>query len=552
MKNNKIKSLSRILVLGFVFLFINSFAQKYAFCNNVVVGKHQYKYSDGFANYDIQVKGDIKVNNTDTDIEHISPGGYLKFSKKTFGNKRSITVESNSSGNLIYEYYEGRSKVPYEPEGKKWMSDVLLEIVRMVGIDAEGRTKRIYGKEGIDGVLEEIGIIQSNSVMAMYFEALLDNFNLTSDELVVVCSSIAKEMSSNTERGKLFRKYSDLFLMDNTTMVVYFNSLSVLSSNSERASILTSISKKIDFNNPQVTDAYFSCIDRMTSNTERGRILRYTERSQDLSIQAYTRLLVSAKKLNSNTEMGSVIRSLDNMEINNPQVSTACFNAIDQMTSNTEAGATMRHLIKNNTLNDENYLRLLGSVKKLTSNTESGSVIRAIKDLNLENEKINEAYFLAINTMTSNSEMGSVLRYTLKNYTLNTNSWNQLFTTTGRLTSNTEMGHVLTTAINYMPFDDEVIIDKFFSTASKFTSSTELGRVLRLVISNPGFNKYVAFKLLETARKIISNTEKSSVLIKLSETEFVKDPEIKKMYMSTAKTLTSDSEYRRVVDKLLE
>jgi len=531
-------------------LFNTSFSQNYCY-QTTINGKCQYKYSDGFTNYDINVKGDIKVNNDDTDIKSISAGGYLKFSKKTFGNKRSITIESNSQGKLTYEYYEGRSKTPYEPEGRKWLAEVLLEIIHMTGIDAEGRTKRIYSKKGLDGVLEEINIISSNSVMALYFDALLKNTSLNTNELLAVSSSISKEMSSNTERGRLFRDHCDLFLKDNTTAVGYFNSISKLSSNTERGSILTDISTKIDFNDPQVTEAYFACIDKMSSNTERGRILRYAERTQELSTQAYTRLLTSTKKLSSNTEMGSVMRSLDNLEINNPTVSTAYFNAIDGISSNTEAGSTMRHLIKNYELNEDNYVRLLGSTKKLTSNTEMGSVLRSIKELDLESEKINEAYFLAINSFSSNTEAGSVLRYTLRNHEMNTNSWAQFFSVTGRLTSNTEMGSVLSYTIDVMPFDDDAVVDGFFLATSKFSSNTEHGRILRTLISNPAFNKYTAFKLLESARKISSNTEKGSVLVKLADTEFVKDPAIKKLYMNTANTITSDSEYRRVVDKLI-
>jgi hypothetical protein len=549
MKTSTFKSLGSILLLSFILLFSNSLAQTYCYQNS---GNGKFKYSDGFANYDIQVKGDFTVNDDDTDIIGISAGGYLKFSKKTFGNKRSITIESNSQGKLTYEYYEGRSKTPYEPEGHEWLADVLLEIIHMTGIDAEGRTKRIYSKKGVDGVLEEINVISSNSVMAMYFDALLKNTNLNTDELLSVCSGISKEMSSNSQRGKLYRDYSDLFLENNTTAANYFNNISKLSSNTERGSILTHISKKIDFNDPSVTEAYFACIDKMSSNTERGRILRHTERSQDMSTQAYARLLMSTKKLSSNTETGSVLRSLDNLDMGNADISTAFFNAIDGMTSNTEAGSTMRHLIKNYDLNEDNFVRLLGSTKKLTSNTEMGSVLRAINELNLGNQRISDAYFLAINSFTSNTEAGSVLRYTLRNHKLNNNSWAEFFSVTGRLTSNSTMGSIMSDAIDYMPFDDENVVDGFFLATAKFTSNTEHGRVLREMISNPAFNKYTAYKLVESARKISSNTEKGSVLVRLADTEFIKDPAIKKLYMNTAKTLTSDSEYRRVVDKLID
>ena len=118
-------SLKSLLILVVSLLVFSSSAQEYV--SNVNLGnfRKQYKYSDNFTNYEIQVKGDIKVNNDDTGIESISPGGSLKISKKTFGNKRTLIIESNSKGVLKYEYYEGRTEVPYDPEGKKWLADVV-------------------------------------------------------------------------------------------------------------------------------------------------------------------------------------------------------------------------------------------------------------------------------------------------------------------------------------------------------------------------------------------------------------------------------------------
>jgi hypothetical protein len=145
---NKILFLTIMFFLGFAVIQANASIQQ------APDGKKQYKYRDTLSSYDVQVNGDIEVNDTDSGIKSISPGGYLKISKKAFGNKRSVVVESDSRGELTYEYYEGSKKIPYEPEGRKWLSDVLLEVVRLTGIDAEGRTKRIHAKRGVDGVLE--------------------------------------------------------------------------------------------------------------------------------------------------------------------------------------------------------------------------------------------------------------------------------------------------------------------------------------------------------------------------------------------------------------
>jgi len=550
MKTITLQKSIKTFILSLIFLISLSFVQASDAKQTSPDGKKQYRYSDTFSSYDVQVKGDIELKNDDSGIKSISPGGYLKISKKTFGNKRSVVIESDSRGELSYEYYEGNKKIQYQPEGRKWFADVLLDVVRLTGIDAENRTKRIYAKKGVDGVLEEIGELSSNSVQALYFKSLLGNFKLTVDENVAVSSAISR-MSSNTERGNLYRKYSKVFLTNNTTTVAFFSALSRLSSNTERGAVLTSIDEKIDFDDPKVTDAYFTCVDRMSSNSERGRVLRNVARTQEMTTRSYVRLLQSVKKLSSNTEMGSVMRSLDEMDVNVPDIGVAYFNAIDVMSSNTEAGSTMRDLLKKQQLTNDNFIRLCGSVKKLSSNTEMGSVLRSIPNMKLFDHLSTDAYFLAVNSMSSNTEAGSVMRDAIKRMELNDYSWVSLFNAAAKLSSNTEMGLVLSTAIDIMPFETKEL-DAFFAALGHMTSSTEQGRVSRLLVKNEKLNKYACLGILHNTRKISSNTEKSSVLMKVAETDFIRDEEVKSTFVAVAKTLSSDSEYRRVIDKLIE
>lgn len=509
-----------------------------------------YNYKDNFSDYDINVKGKIKVSDDDTKILSITPGGSLKVSKKTFGNKRTVIIESNSKGELSYEYYEGRTEVDYIPEGEKWLADILLDVLRITGIDAIGRVNRIYAKDGINAVLEEINMITSNSVSVIYFEALLDNHKLNDTENVVVSTAISR-LSSNTARGDLYSTYSSLFLYNANTSIAFFSSLSKLSSNSEKSRVLTHISKKIDFDNQDVIEAYFAVIDRMTSNTEKGRVLRYLEKEQDLTDNTYIRLLQSVGKFTSSTEMGTTIRSLEHMNISNPLISEAYFNTIDKMTSNTEKGSTLRDLIKNQNLSMSNYARMLGSIKKMSSNTEMGSVLRSFPAMEMIDSTLVEPYFLAIKGMTSNSEAGSVLRDAINKYKMNNYTWTNLFSTTARMTSNTEMGNVLSSATTKMPFNNTVL-DAFFLTINKLTSNVEMGSVMGMVIKSEKFNKYACLGVLNSSMKMTSNSEIALLLKKVAETMWIKDEEVKSKYIQVAKSMTSDSYYREVIELLIE
>jgi len=100
-------------------------AQQYA-SHISIAGKSTYRFSNNLTDYKVQLHGDIKVNEQDTRILSISPDGYLAIEKKNFGNTRALTIESDAKGKLSYEYYEGRKKLDFKPEGEEWLSEILI------------------------------------------------------------------------------------------------------------------------------------------------------------------------------------------------------------------------------------------------------------------------------------------------------------------------------------------------------------------------------------------------------------------------------------------
>ena len=114
--------------------------------------EHKVHERDVFTDMKIEHKGDIRVSDDDKRVISISSGGYLKIYKKTFGNKRGIEIKSEN-GKLNSVYYSGNKKLAFEPEGSEWLAEILPEVIRKTGIDAERRAKRIYQRGGVSAVL---------------------------------------------------------------------------------------------------------------------------------------------------------------------------------------------------------------------------------------------------------------------------------------------------------------------------------------------------------------------------------------------------------------
>lgn len=512
-------------------------------------GNH-YVSSSPFTSKSVKFEGTIRVSDDDRSIESISPGGYLKISIRTFGNSRELLVNSNSRGELSYEFREGRKEVPFEPEGRKWLEDVLLDVVRSSGIDAEGRTARFYRRGGLDAVLDEISYIPGNSAMSMYFAALLENHPLSNRELSELAYAIVGKMTSSTEEGRLFRRYKDVFLEDPDVAASYFSAISKISSSSEKGRIFRDIDKPLDFSDAELTEAYFAAITRISSSTEAGSVLRHTIQNQDLPVRAQAALIRSSARISSNTETGRILRTLGTLDFSHPEIRESYFSTVDHLSSSTEAGSVLRDALRKNKLDGPAMVALLNSTRRISSSTEISSVIRTITEINLDDAAIREAYFNVIRTTSSSSESGRMLRHTLQTHELNQASLINLFETTKRVGSSTEISSVLRASVPHLIYESAVL-DAFFSCTNSLSSSTEHGRVLRSLAVVDTLPRYAISGILLSTRQISSSSEQGSVLRAIAPKVKQGDRELRDLYMETAKSISSDSEYRRAVDAIM-
>ena len=152
----------------------------------------------GISSFNIETRGKMELTDDDKDVKSMSSDGYLEINKTVFGNRRTLIVTPQGNG-LKREYYEGRTLVAFEPEGRKWMNEVMPELVRSTTIGAESRVVRFYRKGGTKAVLDEIRIIESDYVKVRYANLLMEQNVTASDyaSIVEFCDSNARDQSAN-------------------------------------------------------------------------------------------------------------------------------------------------------------------------------------------------------------------------------------------------------------------------------------------------------------------------------------------------------------------
>ena len=405
---------------------------------------YTYKSSDTFTSFEVKSKGDIKITDDDRDVKSITPGGYLKIYKKTFGNKRALVIESNASGQLDKQYFENKKELAFEPEGRKFMDDVLLDVIRSAGLDAENRAKRIYKKGGVDAVLDEIEEISSNSGKGRYFDYLLQQNNLATTDLIDIIEEATEEISSSSTKGSLFRKYSKLYLGNEQSGVAYLKNLSKLSSNTERGSVLRAVIPQIP-HSEEVTYTFFDCVDKLSSSSEKGSVMRAFLEKRQLSSNVRIRLFESVGKVSSSSESGSILRRSIDLVNNNEGVYSTFFDITEKISSSSEKGSVLRKVATSENVGEPAIIKLLEVAQTISSNSEKGSVLRTVAGKSRLSER----------------------------------TWIELLEVTSTLSSSSEKGSVLMKIREGMPSNNESLRQAFMNSAESLTSDSEFRRVTK-------------------------------------------------------------------------
>ena len=367
----------------------------------------------GLKSFNIEYRGDLEINDTDTDIIGISPGGFLEINKTTFGSKRSIVIEEKE-GKLVKEYYEGRRMIDYVPDGEDWLADILPEIVRSTGIAAESRLESYYKKGGVDAVMNEIARLESSYVQSIYGQILLQKEELSDAELSRSIKELAREMDSDYYKSELLSDVNERFLKNNNLTLAFFEAASYIDSDYYSAEILTDALENVEFTDaiftkvmeatdnigsdyyqaevleealeiPDLSDEALSQIIQSTegigSDYYQAQVLSATMEKRGLSKKSFDRALEAIMNIDSDYYMAEVLEKMINNELQDGVIQTLIV-AIDRnMTSDYYKASVLSELVQSQELTSTSMEKLAEAIGNMSSDSYASEIIEEAADM---------------------------------------------------------------------------------------------------------------------------------------------------------------------------
>jgi hypothetical protein len=189
-------------------------------------------------------------------------------------------------------------------------------------------------------------------------------------------------------------------------------------------------------------------------------------------------------------------------------------------------------------------------LKRMTSDHDKGLLLQQIAKRYVRSDELREAYLDAVGSMTSDHERTNALVALLDRDSLDAGSTARVLRTAALMTSDMNRGQVLK-RITPVTFGDTTVQKAYVSVLNAMTSSTERAAAIGTLLKQPNLPQSHRLALLRATTGITSSTEKANVLMLFFDRQGIADPAVRTAFYKAAETLTSDSEYRRVMAAML-
>ena len=376
-------------------------------------GKTTISVKNGKSNdFSLEYEGDITISDDDKDVIAISNNGYMEIKKSAFGSRRRIFIEPGSNGSLIKKYYVGSSEKNFDPDGRKWLAEILPEVLRSSTLGASERVDRFYKKGGTYAVLQEVGQIDSDFVKAAYIKLLLDK-NPKSSDLITILEVVGTDIDSDHHKAEILKRNTKAFLDSEAATSAYIKTAGRINSDHHKAEVLKKSIRDGAISEAQMK-SLFAITEGINSDHHKAQILMEVMKNRSLSGANVELLISTARNINSDHHKSNVLQAA----LSNPGLSESGYSAFLETISNINSDHHSANIISallNKELDSNSLQRLLELAdRNMNSDHHKSNVIKKVIQKQSLGDGNLEVLLTALKNMNSDHNQSVVFKQLAK------------------------------------------------------------------------------------------------------------------------------------------
>lgn len=326
-------------------------------------------WSEGDCSYEIDARGEIRFNRDVTDIESISSGGSFTIEEHRGDDTRRLVIRSGADGTLERTYSVNGARQEYDAAARAWFADALIALDRRTGFAVDQRVPAILDRAGVDGVLQEITLVESDYARRRYYTKLLSLRRLDAAQVRRVLEQAGTSISSDYELAELLVALAKLDAFDESSYPAFVAASRSIGSDYEHRRALSAMIARGGLT-PTVTRA----------------------------------LLEDARRIESDYELTELLVQVASKGMLDSTTRDAYFAAADQIGSDYERHRALKPLLKRDVLTKDIARSVLASAAKIESDYECASLLVEVANAITIDDELRPAFEKAADTIEAQYE----------------------------------------------------------------------------------------------------------------------------------------------------
>ncbi|HKW47162.1 MAG TPA: M56 family metallopeptidase [Gemmatimonadaceae bacterium] len=339
----------------------------------------QYISSSAGRCVQVAVWGTVEFTPDEREVQRVSRDGRLYIRERRANSDREVEVSAGDDDALQYAYRVDSERASFDDDARAWLGDLLPEILRESGLNARTRVARIRRGGGVTAVLADIARTESTSAKRAAYDALLQQGNLSDDDLTRIARQAGEDLSS---------------------------------SDGELAGVLGQVGK-MGHGSSTMAEAFGNAVEHMSSDGEKRELLQQYALKGDREMLCVAGR--QAKSISSDGEKSEFLRATVNSYLGNEDetLRKMFFDVVGTISSDGE-----RHEVLNSALpyaqRPAVLLAVLESAKDISSDGEKSELLVTILRKKLVTTPVLKDVFMKVTrTLSSDGEYRRVMEAAL-------------------------------------------------------------------------------------------------------------------------------------------
>lgn len=399
------------------------------------------KWSGTGCSGELMLEGTVEFDADFRRITSLSRNGELRVQTKENGTERRVVVRPSGSG-VTYEYSVDGNRQELDAAGQQWLDRTLLFTFRRLGFMAEQRAASMLARGGVDAVLREVELLNSDYVRASY-------------------------LGTAVEKGRL----------DEGTLRRVLNLAgSTIDSDYYVTSIVTKVAGEYEFTDA-IRTVYLEAVSGIDSDYYQYTAFKALLEKGELSPAQIGAVLQDSRKIDSDYYRAELLSELNGRYAMSPAIRGTYLAAAGEIDSDYYKSEVLSKLMTNGSLGSQELVQLAEAASTIDSDHYRAEVLMTFaRAASLDDETMQRAFVRAAGGIDSDYQLQQVLTKMAGRSDVNASTMNMILDAAETIDSDYYLSELLVDLVRSRRLDD-ASRNRVMKMMDGMSSETYRGRV---------------------------------------------------------------------------